>query len=70
MRLMMRMMMKPMTMTDSGIGIPPLGWRTACCGTRTPSSVTPRACAMRPTMRSVPASRPAPYCPARKCGAM
>ena len=30
------------------------------CGVRTPSSVTLRPCAMRPMMRSVPASRPAP----------
>ena len=37
-------------------------------GARTPSSVTPRPCAMRPMMRSVPASSPAPYRPALNCG--
>jgi hypothetical protein len=39
-------------------------------GRSRPVIVTPRPCAIRPTIRDVPASRPAPYRPFRNSGRM
>src|SRR3954470_9041489 len=68
-RLMIRMAMKIQNSVEMPNGVPEPRCETRR-GVRTPSSVTFRPCAMRPTIRSVPASRPAPYWPFLNCGAM
>src|SRR5262249_3263482 len=58
-RLTTRTAMKIQKMIDSDADRRS-GCRHGCCGTPTPSSVTPRPCAMRPTTRSTPSRSPSP----------
>src|SRR3954453_2030020 len=69
MRLTINMTRKMMIGTQLG-SPPPRDRETVWRSTRTPSSVTPRPCAIRPMIRSAPARNPSPNRPAWKAGAI